>query len=339
MMRKRLAVTVMVDSPCIPQEDPEFKKRGPNDSTEYNVIRAIRWLGHEVSILGIGNDVAAIVAALTEQKPDVVFNLTEQFGDDRQKDSNIAALLDLMAVPFTGSGALGLSLCRSKALCKQLLATHRLRVPGYAVFPPGAAALVPRSLKYPLVVKPVYEDGSDGISNASLVHSENELHERAAMVHERFGQPAIAEEYIDGRELYVSVLGNGRLTVLPPRELIFGNVTNGGPVLATYRLKWDKAYQEKWNIKFGFCDLDPSVGQQVARVCRKAYNVLQIHDYGRMDLRLTNDNLVYIIEANPNPNIGRDDEFAQSAAKAGIGYAALISRIMRLALHRSGVVI
>ncbi|MBN1578359.1 MAG: ATP-grasp domain-containing protein [Chitinispirillaceae bacterium] len=335
-MRKKLIVTVMLDSPCIPQEDPEFKKRGPSDSTEYNVIRALRWLGHSINILGVGNDVAAIVAALTERRPDVVFNLTEQFGDDRQKDSNIAALMEMMAVPFTGSGALGLTLCRSKVLCKQLLATHQLRVPGYAVLPPGAATFVPRSLKYPLVVKPVYEDGSDGISNASLVRNEAELQERAAMVHERFQQPAIAEEYIEGRELYVSVLGNGRLTVLPPRELTFGNSDNGGPVLATYRLKWDKAYQEKWKIKFGFGDLEPSVSQQVVRVCKKAYNLLQICDYGRLDLRLTEDNTVYILEANPNPNIGRDDEFAQSAAKAGIGFAALISRIMRLALRRNG---
>ncbi|MBN1309412.1 MAG: ATP-grasp domain-containing protein [Chitinispirillaceae bacterium] len=338
-MRKNLAVTVMVDSPCIPQEDPEFAKRGPSDSTEYNVIRALRWLGHRVRILGVGNDVAAIIAALTEQQPDVVFNLTEQFGDDRQKDSNIAALLEMMAVPFTGSGALGLTLCRSKALCKQLLVAHRLRVPGYAVLPPGAAALVPRSLKYPLVVKPLYEDGSDGIANASLVRSENELRERAAMVHERFQQPAIAEEYIEGRELYVSVLGNGRLTVLPPRELTFGNSDNGGPVMATYRLKWDKAYQEKWKIKFGFGDLEPSVDQQVARLCKKAYRLLQIRDYGRLDLRLTDNNMVYILEANPNPNIGRDDELAQSASKAGIGYAALISRIVRFALRRYGTVL
>ena len=289
-----------------------------------------------MGIIGVGNDVAAIVAALTEQKPDIVFNLTEQFGDDRQKDSNIAALLEMMTVPFTGSGALGLTLCRNKVLCKQLLATHRLKVPGHAVLPPGAAALVPRSLKYPLVVKPVYEDGSDGIANASLVRNEDELRERAAMVHERFQQPAIAEEYIEGRELYVSILGNGRLTVLPTRELTFGNSDNGGPVLATYRLKWDKAYQEKWKIKFGFSDLEPSMSQQVARVCRKAYNLLQIRDYGRLDLRLTNDNTVYILEANPNPNIGRDDELAQSATRAGIGYAALISRILRLALRRNG---
>ena len=335
-MRKKLAVTVMADILCIPQDDPEFRKRGPTDDAEYNVIRALRWLGHTVNIISVGNDVSTIVAALTEKRPDVVFNLTEQFDDDRQKDSNIAALLEMMGVPFTGSGALGLALCRNKALCKQLLAAHRLNVPGHAVLPPGAPTLVPRTLKYPLVVKPVYEDGSDGISNASLVRNEEELRERAAMVHERFRQPAIAEEYIEGRELYVSVVGNGRLTVLPPRELTFGNSENGGPVMATYRLKWNKAYQDKWKIKFGFGEFDPSQGLQIARVCRKAYNLLEICDYGRLDLRLTHDNTLYILEVNPNPNIGRDDELALSAAKAGIGYAALISRILRLALRRNG---
>ena len=335
-MKKKLAVTVMVDSPCIPQEDPEFKKHGPNDNTEYNVIWALRRLGHDVGILGVGNNVAAIVTALTERRPDVVFNLTEQFNNDRRKDSNVAALMEMMAIPFTGSGALGLTLCRSKAFSKQLLAAQQLRLPGYAVLPPGAATLVTRSLKYPLVVKPVYEDGSDGISNASLVRNEDELRERAAMVHERFKQAAIAEEYIEGRELYVSVFGNGRLTVLPPRELTFGNSDNGGPVMATYRLKWNMAYQQKWKIKFGFCELDAAVNQQITFVCKKAYKLLHINDYGRLDIRLTKDNEVYIIEANPNPNIGRDDELAQSAARAGIGYAALLSRIIRLALRRNG---
>lgn len=336
-MKKKLRVTVLVDSPWIPQDDPEFRKHGPNDNTEYNVIRALRWLGHNVSILGVGNDVAEIVTTLTGQRPDVVFNLTEQFGDDRQQDSNVAALMEMMSVPFTGSGALGLTLCRSKALSKQLLVSQGLHVPGYALLPLDGAALVPRSLTYPLVVKPVYEDGSDGISNASLVHNEEQLRERAVLVQQHFQQPAIAEEYIEGRELYVSVIGNVRLTVLPPRELIFGNSDNGGPVLATYRLKWDKAYQRKWKIKFSPCELEPPVAQQVAGVCKKAYKLLHIHDYGRLDIRLTNNNEVYVIEVNPNPNIGRDDELAHSAARAGIGYAALLNRIMRLALRRNGI--
>jgi D-alanine-D-alanine ligase len=336
-MKKKLDVVVMVDSPWIPQDDPQFRKSGAPDNTEYNVIHALRGLGHNVTVLGVGNDVTAIVMAFNERQPDIVFNLAEQFGDDRQQDSNVAALMEMMGIPFTGSGALGLTLGRSKSLSKELLATHQLNVPGHTLLPLGITASAPKSLKYPLVVKPVYEDGSDGISNASLVHNDIQLRERTAMVHERFQQPAIAEEYIEGRELYVSVIGNGCLTVLPPRELIFGNSETGGPVMATYRLKWDKAYRKKWNIRFDFSELDPSTGQQIATVCKKAYKLLHLNDYGRLDLRLTDDNMIYIIEVNPNPNIGRDDELAKSAEKAGIEYAALINRIVRFSLRRNGV--
>lgn len=336
-MNKKLDVVVMVDAPWIPQDDPEFQKPDPTDNTEYNVIRALRGLGHHVTILGVGNDVTAIVMAFNERQPDIVFNLAEQFGDDRQQDSNVAALMEMMGIPFTGSGALGLTLCRSKDLSKQLLATHRLNVPGYILLPLGVTPSVPRSLRYPLVVKPVYEDGSDGISNASLVHNEIQLRERTVMVHERFQQPAIAEEYIEGRELYVSVIGNSRLSVLPPRELIFGNSDSGGPVMATYRLKWDKAYRKKWNVRFDFCELEPTTEQQITFVCKEAYKLLHLHDYGRLDLRLTDSNMIYIIEVNPNPDIGRDDELAHSAARAGIEYAALINRIVRFALRRNGV--
>ena len=150
--------------------------------------------------------------------PDLVFNLTEQFGGDRRFDKNIAALLEILDIPFTGSGATGLMLCRDKRLCKQLLSLHRIRVPGFAFLPLNRAVRVPKTLRYPLVVKPAFEDSSEGISNASLAANEEALRERVQFVHEGWQQAVIAEEYIEGRELYVSVLGNKRLVVLPIRE-------------------------------------------------------------------------------------------------------------------------
>ncbi len=331
---QKLAVTVMMDSACIPADDPDFRRTNHDGATERHVVNALRRLGHTIRILGVGDDVGAIVSALTEQRPDVVFNLTEQFRDERHLDRNVAGLLELIDLPFTGAGSLGLTLCRNKALCKQLLHSQHIRVPDFAMFPPGVTSMPRRQLKFPLVVKPLMEDGSDGISNASLVKDGEELQARAQMVHERFNQAAIAEEYIEGRELYVSIIGNDRLTILPMRELFFGERDNGGPVLATYRVKWDKEYQEKWSVRFGFAELDAATTGAVARICRKAYQTLGMRDYGRIDVRLSADNEVVILEGNPNPNIGRDDEVAMSAAKAGVGYAALLNRILRMALRR-----
>ncbi|MBD3345042.1 MAG: hypothetical protein GF401_08275 [Chitinivibrionales bacterium] len=193
---------------------------------------------------------------------------------------------------------------------------------------------MPKSLHFPLVVKPLYEDGSEGISNASLVKDIVELEERARMVFERWNQPVIAEEYIEGRELYVGVIGNRRLAVLPPRELYFGSSDEGGPVLATYRVKWNQEYQKKWNITFGFAKLDDSARDIIARACKKAYHILQVQDYGRIDVRLTPDNKVYILEVNPNPDIAYGEEVAEAAEKIGICYNDLIDRIVRFALRR-----
>jgi D-alanine-D-alanine ligase len=282
----------------------------------------------------VDDDIEAVVKGLSGQKPDLVFNLTEQFRSDRRMDKNIVGLLELFDIPYTGTGPAGLFLSRNKALNKQLLSSRKIHVPGYVVLQPGKVIRVPKALKYPLVVKPIYEDGSEGIHNASLVKKADELVDRVKRVHEKFQQPAISEEYVEGREFYVSILGNRRLTVLPPRELSFGKAENGGPVLATYRVKWNTKYRDKWGIKFGFTRLDDAVWKRIARISKRVYRLCQMHDYGRIDLRLTPDNRIVILEVNPNPNIAGDDELAESAKKAGIAYHGLIDRIMRLALKR-----
>jgi D-alanine-D-alanine ligase len=189
-----------------------------------------------------------------------------------------------------------------------------------------------------MVVKPMLADGSEGIAKASLVEDEEALRERVRFVHDRWSQPAIVEEYIEGRELYVGILGNSRLQVLPPRELFFRSDSGDGPVLATYRLKWDKAYRKKWEVKFGFSELDDAVLARIARVCRNVYRVLQLRDYGRIDLRLAPDNRIIVLEVNPNPDIAKDDEVALSAKKNGIAYETLIDRILRMTLRRSQAV-
>jgi D-alanine-D-alanine ligase len=333
-MSRKLNVTVLIDWSAVPDKDPEFMGVPEAPSTEYHVIGALRRLGHNVSILPVEDSVRKIVVILTRNKPDLVFNLTEQFGGDRQFDKNIAALLEILGIPFTGSGVMGLALCRDKRLCKQLLSLHRIRVPGFVSLPLSAPIHVPRTVRYPMVVKPAFEDSSEGISNASLAANEVALAERVRFVHEGWQQAVIAEEYIEGRELYVGVLGNKKLDVLPIRECFFNSEGAGGPQMATYRVKFNAEYRKKWNITFGFAELDPAVVRHVERVCKKVYRVLQIRDYGRIDLRLTPDNRLIVLEANPNPDVAYGEELAEAAEKKGLSYEQFIARIIHLALQR-----
>jgi D-alanine-D-alanine ligase len=333
-MSQQLNIVVLVDPVTIVPDDPHFHKPTDKPTTEFHVCEALRLLGHRTTVLGAEYDIAAVAQALTEENPDLVFNLTEQFCGDRRLDKNIAALLELLDIPFTGAGAMGLMLARDKGLCKQILTLHKIRVPNFIALPARRAIRIPRRLPYPMVVKPAFEDSSEGLSNASVVYDAEALSERATFIHERWKQTAIAEEYIEGRELYVSVIGNQRLTVLPPRECCFNAEGDQGPVILTYRCKWDDDYREKWKITFGFAELDAAILKNVERICKRAYRALQLQDYGRMDLRLTPDNKLVILEANPNPDIAYGEEVAEAAERIGIGYESLIDKIIRLALRR-----
>jgi D-alanine-D-alanine ligase len=332
-MKRKLNITVLVDKWTIPAQDPEFTQEAKS-TTEYHVIQTLRELGHSVSILGSEDDIAIIVTTLKEKKPDLVFNLTEQLCGDRCMDMNIAAVLEMLDIPFTGSGPEGLMLCRDKTLCKQLLTAHRIRVPGFASIEQNKKVRIPKSLRYPLVVKPAFEDSSEGISNASLVNNEAALRERVKFVHEGWDQPVIAEEYIEGKELYVGIIGNKRLTVLPIRECFFDSDNPEGPQLATYRVKWNAEYREKWGINFGFAKLDAVTRKNIERICKKVYRLLQIRDYGRIDIRLTPENKIVVLEVNANADIAYGEEVAEAAEKAGIKYEELIDRIIHLALSR-----
>jgi len=333
-MSRKLNITVLVDATEVKESDPNFETSPEIPTTEYHVIEALRDLGYKVSVLGAVNDIETIVKALTEQNPDIVFNLTESFKGDRRFDKNIAGLLEMLGIRFTGSGAMGLMLCRDKRLCKELLSLHKIRVPNFFSLPHGRKCRVAKTIRYPLVVKPALEDGSEGISNASLVSDDTELEERVRFMHERWEQPAIAEEYIKGRELYVSILGNKRLVVLPIRECLFDFENKEGPQLATYRVKWNAEYRKKWNIKFGHAELDPAVVKNISHICKRVYRIMHIRDYGRIDLRLTHDNKVVILEANPNPDLAYGEEVAEAAEKSGLSYEQFIDHILDHTLRR-----
>ncbi|MFZ9023359.1 MAG: D-alanine--D-alanine ligase family protein [Anaerohalosphaeraceae bacterium] len=334
-MSKPLSITVLVDAATVPTEDPEFHHPEGKIITEYHVIEALRLLGHRVSVIGVFDNLESIIRDLKKIQPDLVFNLTEQYYGERLWDKNIAAVLELLQIPYTGTGTVGLMLCRDKRLCKQLLGLHKVHVPNFISIPWNRTIRIPKKIHYPLVIKPALADGSEGISNASLVATEEALIERTLFIHERWQQDVIAEEYIEGRELYVTVVGNKRLKVFPARECLYDFDSDKGPSLATYRVKWNDKYREQWGIHFGFADLDEETEQRIARVCKRAYRTLHLRDYGRVDLRLRPDGKIFILEANPNPDLAYGEEVAEAAEKAGCSYEHLIAQIINQTLKRN----
>src|SRR5512145_252766 len=336
-LRKRQKVLVLFDTAGTPPADQDFTKELKTDdwAAEAHVIEALKKLGHEVRTLGIWDEVGLIIDEIKANPPDVVFNLTEHFNEVSAYDRNVAGLLEMMGVPYTGSSPTGLTLCKNKGMAKELLAYHKIRVPNFAIFSPGAAIKKPPRLAYPLFIKPAEEEASYGISLDSFVENDEAFEERVRFIHERMNQAALAEEFIEGREIYVSLLGNDRLRVFPFREVIFTEVPEGQPKFSTFKAKWDDAYRKRWGIQNVFAESFPNgTGQRIGKMCKAVYRALRIRGYGRIDLRVTPDGEIVILEANPNPNLDRDDEFAQSAMKAGFTYERMIQRIVRLALSR-----
>ncbi|MGA2594028.1 MAG: ATP-grasp domain-containing protein [Bryobacteraceae bacterium] len=300
--------------------------------TEADVLQCLQRLGHDVETLAVFDDVTHIVERLRACAPDVVFNLSESFHHDRSHEPNIPALLELMKVRYTGSGADALLLCKDKALAKKVLSYHRVRLPRFVV----SHRLSPlRSLKrftYPAFVKPVCEESSDGISKASFVRDEGEAIERIRFIHQKFECDVLIEAYIEGRELYVSVLGTRRLTVFPPREIFFEHVPEDVPKFATFHAKWNESYRKKWGITNGPAkDLPPAMQKSLRKLARNVYRWLKIRGFGRLDVRLTPNGELFVIEANPNPSLAQDEDFAQSAAAAGMNYDSLIQAILETA--------
>jgi D-alanine-D-alanine ligase len=332
---RKYKVLVLFDSAGTPPPDQDFSRELKTEdwAAEAHVIGALKTVGHEVRMIGVYDEPGLIIDEVKAHPPDVVFNLTEHFNARSAYDRNVAGLLEMLDVRYTGSGPVGLTLCKNKGMAKEILAYHRIRVPDSVVFTPGSVVRRPKRLTFPLFIKPLNEEASYGISQDSFVENDQAFEERVRFIHERMNQEALVEEYIDGRELYVSVMGNRRLRVFPIREVIFGEVPDGRPRFSTFKAKWDDAYRKRWGIENIFAaPLPNGMAERIARICKKVYQVLRIRGYGRIDLRVTPEGEIVILEANPNPNLDRDDEFAQSAMKAGGSYEDLVQGILRLAL-------
>jgi len=333
--RRKLRLLALMDKLLLPPDEPGDADLDTVEwRTEYYVVSALRALGHEVHCLGVATDLGVIRTAIEETKPDAVFNLLEDFKDVPIWDQNVVAYLELLGVPYTGCNSRGLMLARDKAITKKLLSYHRIPVPEFHVFRMGHAVVRPKRLAFPLIVKSLTKEGSAGISKLSVVDSDQKLKERVALVHKRQHTDAIVERYIDGRELYVGVLGTRRLQVLPVWEMAFEKLPEEAPRIATERVKWDAAYQKKHGIDTAAAKgLSDATVAQIQNLCRRVYRILELSGYARIDLRLDAEGKLYVLEANPNPQIADEEDFAASAREAGLSYRALIQRIVNLALE------
>ena len=304
--------------------------------TESDVITTLRAIGHEVHVLGVQWELHPIREAIERLQPDIVFNLLEEFYGETMYDHHVVSYLELKRIPHTGCNPRGLVLARGKAIAKMLATHHRIRVPRFAVFPRGRTVRRPRELTFPLIVKSLVADASLGIAKASVVESDEKLAERVRFIHERIGHDAIAEQFIVGRELSVSVLGDTRLTAFAPWELRQTSLGAKEPLIATERLKHDPIYQERTGVVIGpATDLPEALVTSLIRDSKRIYRMLELSGYARIDFRLDAEGRSYFLEANPNPDIARQEEFAQSAAHGGLAYPELLERLLHLGLRHA----
>ncbi len=333
---KKLRVLVLTHESLVPPASIEgYSEQQVNEfRTEYDVMTVLGKAGHEVRVLGLYDNLADLRAEITEWKPDIAFNLLQEFQGIVTYDQHIVAFLELMRQPYTGCNPRGMMISRDKVLSKQILSYHRIATPKFAIYRRNHPYRLSRRLSFPLFVKSATEDASLGIAQASIVEDHARLKERIDFIHESTKTDALVEEYIEGRELYVAVCGNERLTTFPVWEMDFGSLPEATAGIATRKVKWDLKYQKKHNIRTGRAvGLTDADHERLGRLSKRIYRALHMSGYARMDFRMRADGSVFVLEANSNPNLSSDEDFAASAASAGAGYPALLGRIVRLGMN------
>jgi D-alanine-D-alanine ligase len=331
---KKTRILALVHEHLVPPDDTTgIDVREAEWKMEYDVIETLREQGHDVEVLGIHDDLVPIRHRIGGFKPQIVFNLLEAFAGVPSFDQNVVSYLELLRMPYTGCNPRGLILARDKALSKKLLAYHRIPVPEFTVVRHGRRAVLSRKLQFPLIVKSLFFEASVGISQASVVENEEQLARRVQFIHDSLGTAAIVEQFIDGRELYVGVIGNDRLQVFPVWEMSFATMPENRWRIATERVKWSAKYQQRHGIMTDAADLGEELYARVQHLAKRVYRALDINGYARIDLRLGADGRAYVIEANPNPNLAYGEDFAESAERAAVSYERLLERIVALGLQ------
>jgi D-alanine-D-alanine ligase len=333
---RKLRVLVLMHHYLVPPDDVAGHDTTAAEwKTEYDVLKTLRDdLQHDVHVLGVKDELGPIRQANEEFKPHIAFNLLEAFHEVGTFDQNVVSYLELLRLPYTGCNPRGMLLARDKALSKKLMHYHRIPVPDFVVVPRGRKARLPKRFSFPLMVKSLTQEASIGISQASVVDDQSKLVERVQFIHDSIATDAIIEQYIEGREHYCGVIGNQRLQVLPVWEMTFANMPDGQRRIATERVKWNAKYQKRVGIDTGVAKgLPEGTADRIQHISLRVYQVLQLSGYARVDLRLDAQGEVYVLEANPNPQIAAAEDFAQSAALAGMAYPALLQRILTTGLR------
>lgn len=337
----RYRVLALVHKDLVPKEDAPLAEVNPEWRMEWDVVTALRKRGHEVLVIGVHDDLTPIRQSIDAFKPTIVFNMMEAFADIGVFDQNIVSYLELLRVPYTGCNPRGLTLSRDKALSRKLLAYHRVPAPYFTVVPLNRKPMLPKKLHYPMIVKSLTYESSIGISQASVVANEEQLQKRVKYIHDTILTPAIVEQFIDGRELYVGVLGNHRLRVFPVWEMSFAKMSDSNWRIATERVKWNVKYQKRHGIDTDEAQLPEDVAARVQHLAKRTYRALELSGYARIDFRMDGNHNPYVIEANANPQLAEAEDFAQSAKRAKLPYPRLLERIMALGVqwqpHRMGL--
>jgi len=300
---------------------------------EYDVLATLERLGHEVRGVGVTDDLGPLRNDLIGFRPHLAFNLLTHFHDQGLYDSAVVSWLELRKQAYTGCNPRGLSLANDKALSKKLFSYHRIRAPRFFSVARGKAVRgLPRGLEFPLFVKSSSEHASTGIAQASVVRDLEQLRERVEFVHRKVGTPALCEQYIEGRELTIGVLGNQRLETSPIFEVFMENLREGAPNIFTSRVKWDTAYQKRIGLRTGPADLPDVKAAEIARLAKRIYRALGLSGYARIDMRMDAEGRVWILEANPNPDLCFGEDFAEAFERVGYDYPGLVQKILNLGL-------
>lgn len=333
---KRYRILLLVHEQVVPPESIEGLSDKEIDvfRTEYNIYSTLYNMGHEVIVVGLYDRLKELRETIREIRPHVVFNLLEEFSGIPTYDCHVVSFMELMRQRYTGCNPRGLMLSRDKVLAKQVLAWHRIATPAFHLFPFGKRFTEPKGLKFPLFVKSATEDASAGISQASIVDDMDSLRQRVEFIHSTIQSDALVEEFIEGREIYVGVFGNNRLTTLTPWEMDFGSLSRAYEGIATRKVKWDRKYQERHGIMtHAVNDLGEAGLRKIDKLSRRIYKALHLSGYARLDYRLREDGSIFLLEANANPNLAHGEDFAESAEVMGMSYEALIMRLVNLGLN------
>src|ERR1700730_2256524 len=333
--KKKLRIIVLMHQDLVPPEtlDGLSDKEKIEIKTEYDVTSTLKKMGHEVYPVGLYNQLNVIGDALLEYKPHIAFNLLEEFHGYPLYDQHVVSYLELMKQAYTGCNPRGLTLAKDKALTKMILAYPPIQRPGFAVFRLNRKVHRPKRLKFPVLVKSISEEGSVGISQASVFHDDEKLTQRVEFIHRQNKTAAIAEQYIKGREIYVGVIGNQNIQTYAPWELVMEKLPEGAENIATLKVKWDPAYQEKVGVATRAAQLRPEQDKNLERLSKRIYRYLFLSGYARLDYRMTDDGDFYLLEANPNPQIARGEDFADSAAHSGVPYEQLLQKVLTVGLN------